>query len=150
MDETLTQLVQKELVNAEQVLAVGVPSFAHGSVTWVQSLEDCVTPARDFDAALWRCEQQPIASLPRLRARLRPGARLLVLLDQRRGAWERVRHVVAGRRTPQPSFEDVCEALLLSGLEDPRVLHHGTSHILLGSRIPAPLDALDQVFSQRA
>jgi hypothetical protein len=141
----LDELALRELSSAERALVVGrgLPELP---VPHVDSVDDGDTPAGGYDAVLWECEHDVVTGLRRLRQRLRPGGLLLVTVP-RPGALGRLKRMFAAGEGEPPDFEALCAAPLLAGLLEPRVLGDDKG-VLVASRVPAPLDALDHFFTQ--
>lgn len=146
MKQELEQAARTELVAAERVLVVNAAPFAHGSVTQVDEIDQGVTPEGGFDGILWRCESDARSGIRALRSRARPGAKLVLLAELRRGPWGVVRDLVKKRRAHRPGFEEMCEAVLLSGLAEPRVAFRSASLLMLSALMPVVNSPLDEIF----
>ena len=141
------EIAERELGAAQQVLAVNLPGFARAGALSVQDVSAGDTPGEGFDGVLWDCGSDLGAGLRVLRARVRPEGLLIVGLRRREPAWNRVLRALSRdtSHTP-PSFEALCAAPLLAGLEEPRVLHESPELAVVAARVPAQRSELDAHF----
>ncbi len=103
-------------------------------------------PAR-FDAIGWVTRGPLRAGLALLRPRLSHGGLLWILLDDAPllGAVSRALRLSSGAEEALP---EACEALLLAGYREPRVLTELRPRLVLAANKPRRGDALDAFFEQ--
>lgn len=149
LDKRLVAAVQRLLPGA--LLLVGARSQVLNAIT---CLEQPSAPAPEaHDAALWLAPPDALAirtGLAALRAKLKPGAPVVLALRKRPPLLQRARGALFGAKPVQVELELACGALLASGLALPRV-HAGTRvYYLLSASLPHDPCALDAFFAQPA
>lgn len=143
----LAELLEREFAGAAQLLAVNARAALPIAAVRVSGPGEGETPAEGYDGALWECQGDPLPGLRALRQRVRPAGVLVVSLRRRTPAWERLRRALAGGAEPVASFEALCAAPLLAGLEEPRVLVESPELAVVTARVPALPDGLDGFFA---
>ncbi len=115
----------------------------------VATLEDASAFGEDaFDSVLWRVDRPLREGVFLLRRVLKPGAKVFFIVDLVPKPLERLRELLGRRTVLRFSREEVCEALVLAGLEAPQVWIDGPKLVALSGNVPSAFEALDQVFSQ--
>ena len=132
---------------AEAILWIGEKRFAPARATYARTLNELPSQRETYQAIGWVTRGELRAGLPTLRRLLAPGgvivlardepvlsalSRALRLMPKDDGAW----------------LTEACEALLLSGLEAPRVLSGARPRLALVATKPKQLGALDEFFEQ--
>ncbi len=119
-----------------------------GSFSSAAGLEDAAAIGESFDAVLWRVDRPLHEGLCALRQLLLPGAKVLFVVELVPGPWARAKELFGRGKTLRFSKEEACEALVLAGLEAPRVWLDSPQLVVLSANLPSALESLDQVFAQ--
>lgn len=147
LDKRVASIAQRLI--SGPLLLVGAHSGLLDHASVLERPDDTV--AGDYDGALWLAAGDASTlrtGLAALRAKLRPGARIVLAVRRRPPVVQRVRGLLGGP-APQPvALSTLCGALLACGLGAPRV-HEGTGdHYLLSATLPRDPCALDVFFTQ--
>jgi hypothetical protein len=132
----------------EPLLVVSAKSFAHERATHLEDVSAARATAHGpYRGIVWRVRAPLQPGLGLLRSLLLPGAPLLVVVEARRP--EALLRSLLGRPAwPAYVLEDVCEALLLKGLSEPRLLAASTAGFAAAARNPSQPSPLDAFFEQ--
>ncbi|HEX6239305.1 MAG TPA: hypothetical protein VFZ61_00370 [Polyangiales bacterium] len=131
-----------------RLLLVGVRNFGHAGALELPGLEALPSRGERFDAAVWCADGDPARGLRLLRAHVRPGALIALWVEPTGLAAQLWSLLARGPARTKLPLEQACEALLLAGLDTPRVLARGRQGFAVSGRVPAPLGPLDAFFEQ--
>jgi hypothetical protein len=147
--EAWQALTERTFAGAERVLWLGDKRLAPAGAHLVRDLAALEDVHERFDGIGWLTRSDLRAGLGLLRPRLSDGAALIVVLDDSllKGVLTR-----ALRLAPKPdvALTEACEALVLSGFEEPRLVGSVRPRIVLTARKPKRASALDSFFAQPA
>jgi hypothetical protein len=134
----------------DHVLLVSAKSFGHAGATQLDDLRAAqAVPHGPYDGIVWRVRSALDQGLETLKPLLHPGAALLLVVEARRPPEALFRSLLGRPSWPPCTLEDACEALLLRGLSEPRLLAESKAGFAVGARNVQQRSSLDAFFEQR-
>jgi hypothetical protein len=132
----------------ESLLVVSAKSFTAPGATQLEEVDALKAGARGpYRGIVWRVRTPLEPGLSLLRPLLSPGAALLLVVEARRPE-ALLRSLLGKPAWPPCSLEDVCEALVLKGLSEPRLLAATKAGFAAVARNPTLRSTLDVFFEQ--
>jgi hypothetical protein len=144
------QAAARELFQGkDHVLLVSAKSFGHAGATQLDDLRAVqAAPHGPYDGIVWRVRSELRAGLEVFKPLLHPGAALLLVVEARRPPEALFRSLLGKPSWPPYLLEDVCEALLLHGLREPRLLTAGKAGFAVSAKNVQQRSPLDAFFEQ--
>jgi hypothetical protein len=132
----------------EPLLVVSARGFAAAGATHLEDVGALQAAAHGpYRGIVWRVRAALEPGLARLRPLLMPGAALLLVVETRRPE-ALLRSLLGKPAWPLYVLEDVCEALLVKGLSEPRLVAESKAGFAATARNPTQRSTLDAFFEQ--
>lgn len=148
MSEPAWQAGVREQLSGLRVLLVNSKGFELPQGSEVAAPSDALAQGQSFDGIFWQPRSPVSSGIATLKKLLLPAGRLLVWVDAARGPEAFFKLLLSRPSGPNIPLEEVCEAVLLAGLLEPRVLYQGKRGFVVSASQPAALGMLDALFSQ--
>jgi len=134
--------------SSEPLLVVSARSFAHPGATHLEDIAAARATAHgSYRGIVWRVRAALEPGLALLKPLLLPGAALLLVVEG--GRPEALLRSLLGRPAwPSCELEDACEALLLKGLSEPRLVAASKAGFAAAANNPTQRSTLDAFFEQ--
>jgi hypothetical protein len=132
----------------EPLLVISARTFTHAGATQLEEIGATGAAAHGpYRGIVWRVRGSLDPGLSQLKPLLLPGAALLLVVEARRPE-ALLRSLLGKPAWPPYVLEDACEALLLQGLSEPRLVAESKAGFAAAARNPTQRSALDAFFEQ--
>jgi hypothetical protein len=132
----------------DPLLVVGARSFTAAGAMHQEDLGAVKAgPDGPYRGIVWRVRSELEPGLALLRPLLLPGAALLLVVEVRRPE-ALLRSLLGKPAWPAYVLEDACEALVLKGLSEPRLVAQSKAGFAAAARNPTQRSSLDVFFEQ--
>jgi hypothetical protein len=146
--EAWSKLTARSFGGSARVLWIGDKRMAPAGAMLVRDLGALPDPSEQFDGIGWVTRANVRAGLSQLRPRLVAGGSLIVVLDESLLMGAVTRAFRLAPKSEATPLNEACEALLLSGFEEPCVVQALRPRGVLTAKKPSRPSALDAFFEQ--